>query len=123
MDHASPGSGLPDRAGRPRSGGVPGGGSPSPDTNAVTVAIAADGEQVIVPCPWCGRQLAIRNPRLAVCSGCGAGLTWPIPDSRELELAYDGWYRPTTGRFAGGGDRLLRLSRARLARRLDRIAP
>jgi SAM-dependent methyltransferase len=76
-----------------------------------------------VSCPWCGKRLTIRTPRLAVCSGCGAGLTWPIPDGRELELAYDGWYRPSSGRFAGGGDRLLRLSRARLARRLDRIAP
>lgn len=89
----------------------------------MTVAPAAGAEQVRTPCPWCGQRLRIRDPRLAVCTGCGAGLTWPVPDSRELELAYHGWYRPEAGRFAGGGDRLLRLSRARLATRLDRIAP
>src|SRR5262249_21305574 len=41
----------------------------------------------------------------------------------ELELAYGSWYRPDQGRFAGVGDRLLRLLRGRLAGRLDRIAP
>lgn len=89
----------------------------------MTVTSPAGAEQVGAPCPWCGQQLRTRDPRLAVCTGCGAGMTWPIPDSAELELAYEGWYRPATGRFAGGGDRILRLSRARLAKRLDRIAP
>jgi SAM-dependent methyltransferase len=41
----------------------------------------------------------------------------------ELERAYGGWYRPASGRFSAGGDRLLALSRATLARRLDRISP
>lgn len=89
----------------------------------MTVASPVGAEQVSVPCPWCGRRLRVRSPRLAVCTGCGAGMTWPIPDSHELELAYDGWYRPSSGRFAGGGDRVLRLSRAWLAKRLDAIAP
>ena len=34
-----------------------------------------------------------------------------------------GWYRPDSGRFSAGGDRLLALTRATLARRLDRVAP
>jgi SAM-dependent methyltransferase len=38
-------------------------------------------------------------------------------------VAYGSWYRPNEGRFAGLGDRTLRLLRGRLARRLDRIAP
>ncbi len=46
-----------------------------------------------------------------------------MPDDAELKRAYTGWYRPATGRFSGGGDRVLALSRASLARRLDRIAP
>lgn len=50
-------------------------------------------------------------------------MTWPVPTGEELEAAYEGWYRPAAGRFAGGGDRFLRRSRARLARRLDAIAP
>ncbi len=40
-----------------------------------------------------------------------------------LEQAYEGWYRPEGGRFAGFGDLLLRRLRGRLAHRLDRIAP
>ena len=50
-------------------------------------------------------------------------MTFPAPDDAELEQAYATWYRPASGRFAGGGDRLLDLSRASLARRIDRIAP
>jgi SAM-dependent methyltransferase len=46
-----------------------------------------------------------------------------MPDEKQLELAYAGWYRPTGGRFAGFGDALLRRLRGRLAGRLDRIAP
>ncbi len=38
-------------------------------------------------------------------------------------MAYGDWYRPDTGRFGGLGDRILAVSRSRLARRLDRIAP
>jgi SAM-dependent methyltransferase len=54
---------------------------------------------------------------------CGAASTYPAPDDAELEAAYAGWYRPAAGRFAGGGDRVLRRSRATLARRLDERAP
>jgi SAM-dependent methyltransferase len=58
-----------------------------------------------------------------VCDACGAATTYPPPDDAELEAAYGGWYRPAAGRFAGGGDRVLRRSRATLARRLDEQAP
>jgi hypothetical protein len=49
--------------------------------------------------------------------------TTPWPGPEELAAAYAGFYRPASGRFAGPGDRILRGSRAALARRLDRIAP
>jgi SAM-dependent methyltransferase len=61
--------------------------------------------------------------RLLVCDACGTASTYPPPDDAELEGAYAGWYRPDGGRFAGGGDRVLRRSRATLARRLDERAP
>lgn len=40
-----------------------------------------------------------------------------------MEQAYGGWYRPGSGRFSGFGDRLLRRTRGRLARRLRQTAP
>jgi hypothetical protein len=40
-----------------------------------------------------------------------------------LDAAYGSWYRPPGGRFSGLGDAVLRCTRGRLARRLDRIAP
>jgi SAM-dependent methyltransferase len=46
-----------------------------------------------------------------------------MPDKEELDCAYEGWYRPSDGRFAGFGDALLRRTRGNLAQRLDRIAP
>lgn len=49
--------------------------------------------------------------------------TDPWPTAAELEAAYGAWYRPAEGRFAGPGDRLLRRTRARLARRLTTVAP
>jgi len=57
------------------------------------------------------------------CVACGAWTTDPAPSSEELERAYAGPYRPASGRFAGFGDALLRRLRARLAGRLDRLAP
>jgi SAM-dependent methyltransferase len=75
-------------------------------------------------CAWCGAQL---QPGLAsgtvLCEACGALTTWPVPTDEELERAYGSWYRPEQGRFSGIGDRLLRRTRGRTARRLDRIAP
>jgi SAM-dependent methyltransferase len=56
------------------------------------------------------------------CTACGAATTDPWPSERELEEAY-ARYRPESGRFSGVGDHLLRRTRARLARRVDRLAP
>jgi Methyltransferase domain len=56
------------------------------------------------------------------CASCGASTTDPWPSERELEEAY-ARYRPEAGRFSGVGDALLRRTRARLARRIDRLAP
>ena len=58
-----------------------------------------------------------------ICAACGVATTTPWPTDAELERAYGGPYRPSAGRFAGPGDALLRRSRGRLARRLDRLAP
>ena len=73
-------------------------------------------------CAWCGAPARVGAGRLAVCSACGTATTYPAPDEAELECAY-ARYRPESGRFSGGGDAVLRFSRAILARRLDRIAP
>jgi SAM-dependent methyltransferase len=74
-------------------------------------------------CAWCSEPAVQAAGRLAACTQCGAATTWPPPDEQELRADYEGWYRPATGRFSGGGDILLRLSRGGLARRLDQVAP
>ncbi len=66
---------------------------------------------------------APRLPGRRLCLSCGAGTTDPWPDDIELARAYETWYRPSSGRFSGPGDRLLRRTRGLLARRLDEIAP
>jgi SAM-dependent methyltransferase len=76
-----------------------------------------------VRCVWCGARASTRFAGVSVCPVCGAGTTYPWPDDDELERAYGDWYRPDAGRFSGGGDRLLAVSRARLASRLCAIAP
>jgi SAM-dependent methyltransferase len=82
-----------------------------------------DAERRTPRCAWCGAAALATGSRLAICSSCGSATTYPAPDRGELERAYGGWYRPTSGRFSAGGDRLLARSRATLARRLDRISP
>ena len=77
-------------------------------------------------CAWCGAPVAagsIPRPGGLECARCGVVTTAPWPSDAELDSAYAGPYRPTGGRFAGAGDRVLAALRARLARRLDRIAP
>lgn len=77
-------------------------------------------------CGLCGvalREDAERVGRRARCSACDAWMTYPLPSDEELERAYADWYRPAAGRFSGFGDALLRRLRARLAIRLDAIAP
>ncbi|MGI9184451.1 MAG: methyltransferase domain-containing protein [Solirubrobacteraceae bacterium] len=73
-------------------------------------------------CAWCGARAHPTGTALAICPVCRAATTSPAPSPAELERAYLR-YRPAGGRFSAGGDRLLALSRATLARRLDRIAP
>lgn len=77
-------------------------------------------------CAWCGSALDGGSERRAagvVCGGCGVANTDPWPTAAELDAAYGDWYRPSSGRFSGLGDALLRRTRGRLAQRLDEIAP
>ena len=77
-------------------------------------------------CAWCHAELSERASRaggLVRCERCGAATTDPWPSEATLRAAYEGWYRPAEGRFAGPGDSILRRSRGALARRLDEIAP
>lgn len=77
-------------------------------------------------CAWCGGPLDSTATALAGrlrCAACGVASTHPWPTEAELAEAYAGWYRPESGRFSGIGDALLRRTRGRLAKRLDRIAP
>lgn len=74
-------------------------------------------------CAWCGAPARPSGGRLALCDACGTATTYPPPDDAELRSAYAGSYRPPSGRFSGGGDRVLRRTRALLASRLDRRAP
>jgi SAM-dependent methyltransferase len=76
-------------------------------------------------CVWCGASLR-EGERLrgrTRCHACGVATTDPWPTEAALDAAYRGSYRPADGRFLGIGDAVLRRSRARLARRLDRVAP
>ena len=78
------------------------------------------------PCAWCGAPLdtsQLAGRRRVRCSQCSAQTTFPVPTAGELDEAYTTWYRPDGGRFSGPGDRLLARSRARLAGRIDEIAP
>jgi SAM-dependent methyltransferase len=76
-------------------------------------------------CPWCGASLKSgrRRGRRIRCVVCGVSTIDPWPSNQELAAAYEGEYRPASGRFSGFGDALLRRTRAVLARRLDRTAP
>ena len=76
-------------------------------------------------CAWCGAPLrdGVRLRGRTRCGACGVATTDPWPSAAELDAAYADWYRPAGGRFSGFGDQLLRRARARLANRIDRIAP
>ncbi|MEA2421691.1 MAG: hypothetical protein QOF55_790 [Thermoleophilaceae bacterium] len=94
------------------------------------VAPAPAADLPVTACAWCGADLpeaAAARPRRGHgrvhCAACRAATTDPWPSEATLKDAYEGWYRPAGGRFAGPGDALLRRSRAALARRLARIAP
>jgi SAM-dependent methyltransferase len=92
----------------------------------VRVKSADEAVSAAESCAWCGGELggaSAGSQGIAKCGRCGAATTRPWPSEAELDQAYADWYRPETGRFVGPGDALLRASRGRLARRLDRIAP
>lgn len=78
-------------------------------------------------CAWCEAPLGPDSRRAGgriLCARCGAATTDPWPSEATLAAAYGDWYRPRGGRrFALGFDALLARTRARLAARLDRIAP
>jgi SAM-dependent methyltransferase len=82
--------------------------------------------RVAAACPWCGTSVIAEVAAgfsVARCQECRTALTWPVPSDAELDSAYGEWYRPQEGRFSGPGDRLLRWTRSRLARRIDKAAP
>lgn len=58
-----------------------------------------------------------------MCRSCGVANTHPWPSDADLNAAYGTWYRPSSRRFSGIGDAVLRRTRGHLARRLDSIAP
>jgi hypothetical protein len=92
------------------------------------IALSEDrtaGERPPASCAWCGARLGLSAARLAGrrrCPSCGAATTEPWPTADELDRAYT-HYRPESGRFAGVIDAVLRRTRARLAARIDRLAP
>lgn len=80
----------------------------------------------IAVCRWCGMAGATSPPgdaETVLCTTCGVRSTWPYPEPDELDLAYNGWYRPAGGRFLAGGDRILRSTRRIAARRLLKRVP
>jgi hypothetical protein len=92
----------------------------------MTVTGATARPQSPPACVWCGASLARFGDPLhgrVRCRLCGAATTDPWPDEAALDRAYEGWYRPSSGRFSWGGDAVLRRSRGLLAGRLDELAP
>jgi SAM-dependent methyltransferase len=91
------------------------------------VAINTDTDaRLAAVCPWCGASVTAEVAdgfSVARCRECRTAFTWPVPSDGELDAAYGDWYRPQEGRFSGPGDRLLRWTRSRLARRIDKAAP
>lgn len=77
-------------------------------------------------CAWCDhvfdRTDQYFNGRIR-CGYCGVATTSPWPTDAQLGEAYGDWYRPSSGRFSGMGDKVLRRLRATLATKLNRILP
>src|SRR3954469_10261752 len=92
----------------------------------MSVAHAPTADLPATICAWCRADLpehASRHGGRVRCERCGAATTDPWPSERTLAQAYEGWYRPSGGRFAGPGDAILKRSRGALARRLAQQAP
>jgi SAM-dependent methyltransferase len=105
-----------------------GSGSKSEESRGINGAVAYS----LIPAPpaaqcvWCGHQFDAGDDRLPGrirCARCGVATTSPWPSDAQLDEAYASWYRPATGRFSGLGDKVLRHTRATLAKRLHRKLP
>jgi SAM-dependent methyltransferase len=79
-----------------------------------------------VQCAWCDHRYDGTDEHLTGrvrCARCGVATTTPWPSDEQLGAAYADWYRPTSGRFSGLGDKVIRRTRSALADRLHRILP
>jgi len=79
-----------------------------------------------IRCAWCDHQFDRADQHLTGrvrCARCGVATTSPWPSDEQLSEAYADWYRPTSGRFSGLGDKVIRRTRSALADRLHRILP
>ena len=77
-------------------------------------------------CAWCGVEFgsnATRLPGRVVCDKCGVATTDPWLTDLELDDAYSGWYRPSTGRFGRLGDALFDRVRGARSRSIDKASP
>jgi SAM-dependent methyltransferase len=91
-----------------------------------TVAYARTQAPPAVRCAWCDHQFDRTDQHLTGrvrCARCGVATTSPWPSDEQLSAAYADWYRPTSGRFSGLGDKVIRRTRSALADRLHRILP
>jgi SAM-dependent methyltransferase len=100
--------------------------SRSPGQGNKTLAYSRIQAPPAVQCAWCEHQFDSTDERLTGrvrCARCGVATTSPWPSDEQLGAAYADWYRPTSGRFAGVGDKVLRRTRSALASRVHRMVP
>jgi SAM-dependent methyltransferase len=91
-----------------------------------TEAYARTQAPAAIRCAWCDHQFDAADQHLTGrvrCARCGVATTSPWPSDELLSEAYADWYRPTSGRFSGLGDKVIRRTRSALADRLHRILP
>ena len=91
-----------------------------------TEAYARTQAPAAIRCAWCDHQFDAADQHLTGrvrCARCGVATTSPWPSDEQLSEAYADWYRPTSGRFSGLGDKVIRRTRSALADRLHRILP
>jgi SAM-dependent methyltransferase len=91
-----------------------------------TEAYARTQAPPAVRCAWCDHQFDHTDQHLTGrvrCGRCGVATTSPWPSDEQLSEAYADWYRPTSGRFSGLGDKVIRRTRSALADRLHRMLP
>jgi 2-polyprenyl-3-methyl-5-hydroxy-6-metoxy-1,4-benzoquinol methylase len=91
-----------------------------------TEAYARTQAPPTVRCAWCDHQFDHTDEHLTGrvrCGRCGVATTSPWPSDEQLSEAYAVWYRPTSGRFSGLGDKVIRRTRSALADRLHRLLP